>query len=232
MRHLKLKNLLVVNSFFFFFFIIFFYIFPESDIYFSYLFFENNFFISEKYSFIKTLRSFLKDMMVLIPIIAIVTLLFYYSKRSNKGTNKVNQRLKFSIIGLIIGPIIGSGLIANWYFKDQWGRARPIQVKEFGGEKKFTRAFIKADQCKKNCSWISGESSAAFSFLVGTLILKHPPLFFFNLFFGLVVSFCRISMGGHFLSDNLFALFFMLYLAIVYKYFVIKIIKNTPRKNV
>ena len=80
-------------------------------------------------------------------------------------------------------------------------------MKEFGGEKEFTRAFLKTDQCKKNCSWISGESSAAFSFLVGTLILKHPLFFFINLFFGLVVSFCRISMGGHFLSDNLFEIY-------------------------
>ena len=29
-------------------------------------------------------------------------------------------------------------------------------------------------------------------------------------------------MGGHFLSDNLFALFFMVYLAIGFKYLVIK----------
>jgi lipid A 4'-phosphatase len=232
MKYLKLKNLLVINSFFFFFFIIFFFIFPKSDIHFSHLFFENNFFISEKYPYIKTLRSFLKDLMVIISIISLVILIVYNFKIFNKGANKLNKRLKFSIIGLIIGPIIGSGLIANWYFKDQWGRARPIQVKEFGGEKEFTRAFLKTDQCKKNCSWISGESSAAFSFLAGTLILKHPLFFFINLFFGLVVSFCRISMGGHFLSDNLFALFFMLYLAIAYKYFVIKIIKRVPRKNV
>ena len=124
MKYLKLKNLLLINSFFFFFFIIFFFIFPKSDIYFSHLFFENNFFISEKYPFIKTLRSFLKDLMVIISIISLVILLVYNFKIFNKGTKKLNKRLKFSIIGLIMGPIIGSGLIANWYFKDQWGRAR------------------------------------------------------------------------------------------------------------
>ena len=75
---------------------------------------------------------------------------------------------------------------------------------------------------QKNCSWISGESSAAFSFLVGTLILKNPLFFSLNIVFGFIVSFCRISMGGHFLSDNLFALFFMVYLAVGYKYLVIK----------
>ena len=82
---------------------------------------------------------------------------------------------------------------------------------------------MRSDQCERNCSWISGESSAAFSFFVGTLILKKPfILCFLILVFGTIVSFCRISMGGHFLSDNLFALFFMVYLAIAFKYLVIK----------
>ena len=58
MKYLKLKNLLVINTFFFFFFLIFFTFFPESDIYFSNLFFENNKFISERIIFIKSLRSF------------------------------------------------------------------------------------------------------------------------------------------------------------------------------
>ncbi len=160
--------------------------------------------------------------MVLIPIISllILTLNFYIKQKKQKVF--LNKRMKYAILGIIIGPIVGSGIIANWYFKDQWGRARPVHVSEFGGDKIFTRAFVKSNQCEKNCSWISGESSAAFSFLVGTIILKTPFFFFLNLFFGVIVSFCRVSMGGHFLSDNLFALFFMLYLAIGYKYLIIK----------
>jgi lipid A 4'-phosphatase len=221
MKYLKLKSLLIINSFFFIFFFIFFLVFPESDIYFSSLFYENNKFISEKIIFIKSLRTFLKDLMVLIPIVALIILLVNFLKKK-KSKTFLNLRVKLSLIGLIIGPIIGSGIIANWYFKDQWGRARPVHITEFGGDKYFTQAFVKSNQCEKNCSWISGESSAAFSFFVGTLILKNPLFFFLNLVFGIIVSFCRISMGGHFLSDNLFALFFMVYLAIAFKYLVIK----------
>ena len=222
MKYLKLKNLFVINTFFFFFFLIFFTFFPESDIYFSNLFFENNKFVSERIIFIKILRSFLKDLMVLIPIVSLIILLIDYTNKFKSLKTFLNRRLRLTIIGLIIGPIVGSGIIANWYFKDQWGRARPVHISEFGGNKTFSRAFVKSDQCEKNCSWISGESSAAFSFLVGTLILKNPSFFVLNLFFGVIVSFCRISMGGHFLSDNLFALFFMVYLAIGFKYLVIK----------
>ena len=160
--------------------------------------------------------------MVILPIISLFILLADYIYKLKKLKSFLKRRLRLAIIGLIIGPIVGSGIIANWYFKDQWGRARPVHITEFGGDKNFTRAFVMSDQCEKNCSWISGESSAAFSFFVGTLILKNPYFFFLNLLFGVVVSFCRISMGGHFLSDNLFALFFMVYLAVGYKYLVIK----------
>ncbi len=222
MNYLKLKNLLILNTFFFFFFLIFFSVFPDSDIYFSQLFYENNKFMSDRIIFIKTLRSFLKDLMVLIPIFSLFILLVNQVIKLKKSKKFLSTRIKLTLIGLIIGPIVGSGIIANWYFKDQWGRARPVHINEFGGDKYFSQAFVRSDQCERNCSWISGESSAAFSFFVGTLILKNPLFFLINLVFGIIVSFCRISMGGHFLSDNLFALFFMVYLAIAFKYLVIK----------
>ena len=110
--------------------------------------------------------------MILIPIFSLFILLIDYFKKFKNLKTFLNNRLKYTILGIIIGPIVGSGIIANWYFKDQWGRARPVHITEFGGDKIFTRAFVKSDQCERNCSWISGESSAAFSFLVGTLILK------------------------------------------------------------
>ena len=135
--------------------------------------------------------------------------IFLYKKK------KIKKRIKLVVLGFIIGPAIGCGLIANLYFKDTWGRARPINIQEFGGNKIYSQPFVKSDQCEKNCSWISGEGSAAFSFIAGTIILKNPLFFLFNIIFGLIVSFCRIAMGGHFLSDNIFAMIFMIYLAIL-----------------
>ena len=70
------------------------------------------------------------------------------------------------------------------------------------------------------------EASAAFSFITGTIILKNPIYLIINLIFGIVVSLCRIAMGGHFLSDNIFAMIFMIYLAILYKYFVFLYLKK------
>ena len=149
--------------------------------------------------------------------------LVYYLK---KKIFFLKSRTKLILLGFIVGPVIGCGLIANFYFKDNWGRARPINIQEFGGDKIYAKPFIISDQCKKNCSWIGGEASAAFSFITGTIILKNPIYLIINLIFGIVVSLCRIAMGGHFLSDNIFAMIFMIYLAILYKYFVFLYLKK------
>ena len=230
MKTLSFKKILVLNTFFFLFFVIFFLIFPRFDIFFSNIFFDDVF-ISEKLIFIKTIRTFLKNLMIFIPVLSLIILVIYSIKIKKRKNSKLDIRKKFILLGFILGPIIGCGIIANWYFKDQWGRARPVQVTEFNGDKKFTPPFVKTNQCEKNCSWISGEGSAAFSFFFGTIILKNPIFFLINIIFGIVVSSCRILMGGHFLSDNLFACFFMLYLALIYRFCVVKFLKN-KLKNV
>jgi lipid A 4'-phosphatase len=217
MKFKPLKKLFLCNTVIFFVSFLFFIIFPEVDILFSSFFFEDSLFISEKYTSIKYFRSFLKNFMIFIPLIALIILLFHKANKKQKVKSFLNLRMKFVLIGLILGPIVGCGVIANWYFKDSWGRARPVHIEEFGGDKIFTPAFVKSDQCIRNCSWISGEGSAAFSFMVGTILLKNHVFFLINIFLGLFVSFCRIAMGGHFLSDNLFAMIFMIYLAILYK---------------
>ena len=137
------------------------------------------------------------------------------------------KKIVFSVLGLILGPIIGCGLVANLYFKDTWGRARPVNIEHFNGDKKYTPPFIKSDQCEKNCSWIGGETSAAFSFLFAVFILNKPIfLFNINLIFGTLVTFGRMAMGGHFFSDNLFAAIFMIYLALMYRKIVFHFLRK------
>ena len=219
MQSISLKKVLIVNTLFFFFFVLFFILFPKFDIFFSKLFFFEEKFISDKYVFIRSLRSFLKDSMIAISIVSFLLIMVnFFFKKKKKPILK--PRTNLILIGFIVGPVIGCGLIANFYFKDNWGRARPINIQEFGGEKIYTQPFIISDQCERNCSWISGEASAAFSFIAGTIILKNPIFLILNIIFGIIVSFCRIAMGGHFLSDNIFAMIFMIYLAIIYKYLV------------
>ena len=225
MQSISLKKVLLTNTFFFAFFVLLFFLFPNLDIHFSKLFFYEEKFISEKHIFIKNLRSFLKHFMIGISVFSLLQIVagIHFKK---KKVFFFKSRTKLILLGFIVGPIIGCGLIANFYFKDNWGRARPINIQEFGGDKIYAKPFTISDQCKKNCSWIGGEASAAFSFITGTIILKNPIYLIINLIFGIVVSLCRIAMGGHFLSDNIFAMIFMIYLAILYKYFVFLYLKK------
>ncbi len=212
-----LKNLFFYNTILFIIFFVLFLFFPKFDIFLSNLFFYENQFISEKYTFIKDLRVVLKNLMIALPIFAILLLVVSLINKKQNVKSFFDLKMQYALFGLILGPIIGCGIIANLYFKDTWGRARPVHIEEFGGDKIFTPAFIKSDQCDKNCSWISGEASAAFSFLVGTVLLKNHIFFVINLILGFLVFFCRLSMGGHFFSDNIFAMIFMVYLAILYQ---------------
>ena len=226
MQSISLKKVLLTNTFFFAFFVLLFFLFPNLDIHFSKLFFYEEKFISEKHIFIKNLRSFLKDFMIVISVFSLLLIVGGLLFKKKKKVFFLKSRTKLILLGFIVGPVIGCGLIANFYFKDNWGRARPINIQEFGGDKIYAKPFIISDQCKKNCSWIGGEASAAFSFITGTIILKNPIYLIINLIFGIVVSLCRIAMGGHFLSDNIFAMIFMIYLAILYKYFVFLYLKK------
>ena len=79
---------------------------------------------------------------------------------------------------------------------------------------------------EKNCSWIGGETSAAFSLFAGIIMMKRAHIFIFmNLILVSLVIFCRLAMGGHFLSDNLFAINFMIFLALIYKIIALKCVK-------
>ena len=230
------KRVFIFNTLLFFSFYFFYLSFPNFDIYFSNLFFYEGKFLADKYIFIKGLRTFLKNLMIIIPIMALINLMIFKINKQQKilfEKKKYNsKRTFFVLVGLIIGPIVGCGIIANLYFKDTWGRARPINIVEFNGNKMYTPPFSRSDQCDKNCSWIGGEVAGAYSLLVGLFLLRNYLFIKLCFTLGLLVFFCRTAMGGHFLSDNLFSIILMIYLALAYRFLVIKyFIRNTFKKN-
>ena len=110
----------------------------------------------------------------------------------------------FLCLCLLTGP----GVVANLALKDQWGRARPKQVVEFGGDKVFTPALTPAKQCDKNCSFVSGEASSIYMvfFAAGCLFPRRGrQLIVTGLATGSIAGLVRMSQGGHFLSDVIFA---------------------------
>ncbi|MBV9558550.1 MAG: phosphatase PAP2 family protein [Pseudolabrys sp.] len=110
---------------------------------------------------------------------------------------------------LIVTIALGPGLMTNVILKDNWGRARPYAVKEFGGPEKFTPWWDPRGACTGNCSFIAGEPSGAFWTLAPAAVLAPPQwrvaAYGAAVAFGVGVGVARIAFGAHFASDVLFA---------------------------
>jgi lipid A 4'-phosphatase len=117
---------------------------------------------------------------------------------------------RFLFVALSIA--LGAGLMTNVIFKDSWGRARPSQIVEFGGVKQFSPPLMRSDQCRKNCSFVSGDASLAASFMAFAVIAdRHRRRWWLGLgSFTALVGFMRMARGSHFLSDVVFAVLFTL----------------------
>lgn len=127
----------------------------------------------------------------------------------------------FILISLALGP----GLLVHTVFKDNWGRARPSQIVEFGGTKHFSPPLIITDQCDKNCSFVSGHAAIGFFICAFALFFKgwqRTAVYTGGVLFGLWIGFIRMAMGGHFFSDVIFAGIFVLLVVHLVHYFMFK----------
>ena len=103
------------------------------------------------------------------------------------------------------------GLLVNQILKENWGRARPAQVTEFGGERRFTPAFVYSDQ--GGGSFSSGHAAAAFYLVAVAAVLRGPRSgwVIITALYAALVGFARIAAGGHFLSDVVTSAFLVLF---------------------
>jgi lipid A 4'-phosphatase len=114
----------------------------------------------------------------------------------------------FLIATLALGP----GLLTNLILKDHWGRARPIDVQQFGGAYHFTPWWDPRGDCPNKCSFIAGEPSGSFWTLAPAALAPvelQPVAIAAALAFGVGVSVLRMAGGAHFFSDVVFAGVFM-----------------------
>ncbi len=136
-------------------------------------------------------------------LLAIVS---FVRKKPTLGLN--TKACVFLFLGLVLGP----GIIVNGVFKDHWGRARPAEVTEFGGAAHFSPALVPANQCDRNCSFVSGDG--AFGFFLPALayvvpLVRSRRVFWGGMALGATFSIARVMAGAHFLSDTLFAALFV-----------------------
>jgi lipid A 4'-phosphatase len=108
--------------------------------------------------------------------------------------------------------LLGPGLIVNGLLKRLWGRARPFMTQDFGGEKHFSRAWEFADQCARNCSFVSGEAAGATALAISICVVLRAnadrmPAYLYQMGLGLalllplVTAWQRMAAGRHYLSD-------------------------------
>lgn len=116
---------------------------------------------------------------------------------------------------LVAGTLaVGSGLLVNAGLKEHWGRARPRDVARFGGERAFTPAFVPADQCADNCSFVSGHSSFVFAFFsLALLARRRARAIALVAVLGAGAGLGRVMQGAHFASDVVFSGVFLFLVA-------------------
>lgn len=154
-----------------------------------------------------------RPLIIIFALSSIAIFIYNYVKKKNLlGIN--SKAMLFIILFLTIAP----ALIVNATLKENWGRARPAQTINFGGQKDFTPAFIPSNQ--DGYSFSSGHTAAAFSLLGFALLAKRRKRLFISLVlvYGTLISIARMAAGGHFLSDVVTS-FFIVYISthILYK---------------
>lgn len=152
-------------------------------------------------------------------IIILITMLLLNLIKNIELFGLPRKALVFFIVIIIMAP----GIVVNSLLKDHVGRPRPAHIIEYGGTKVFQPPFVISDQCDKNCSFVSGHASFAFTFMaIGLLFRKRLRhiICTSGFIFGALVGFIRIFQGRHFFTDVVFAFFFTwLTITLIYKFF-------------
>ena len=176
---------------------------PSLDIYVSSLFYYNNnqFLLQNYYTisiiFIKILLPFLLIYIFILPIL---------SKFSLVQKIFFNYRFSFKeILFIWVSGLSTIILFVNILLKGMWGRTRPNDILNFGGESSFTPWYKFGDSCISNCSFVSGDASVGFALIMFYFITKKNIYCYLGLFFGTTLGLIRIIAGGHFFSDVVFA---------------------------
>lgn len=186
------------------------------DLYVSSLFFADNHFVSN--SFFDAVFKF-----GVIPadsafITALIICLLSFFKKKWKPFRSCSFLMIFTLI-------VGAGLIVHLVLKDHWGRPRPRQVVEFGGQQTF-RPFYSPNffnQPEPSKSFPCGHCSMGFYFFALMFVGRHLKnrkieiaSWALAIILGLLLSVTRIAQGGHFLSDTIMTAIIMWYTALFF----------------
>lgn len=135
--------------------------------------------------------------LALLPVVAVARKLLFPSS----GMLISGRATLTLVVTLVVGPLF----LVNTVLKPYWGRPRPYEVRQFSGTEEFVSWWDPAGTCRGNCSFVTGESSAAYWTLAPATVLAPPtwkPLAaILAIAFGTLVGIVRVAFGGHFATD-------------------------------
>jgi lipid A 4'-phosphatase len=202
-------------------------VFPRVDLWFSGLFWnpETGFFLGETW-YVSLLYELVPVIVIGTALLLLVLFIRNLIRKDALGPFS-NRALLFVLLAFVVGP----GLVVNVVFKDQWGRARPRDVVEFGGERQFTPAVVISDQCERNCSFTAGHPSAVFALVAFAFLAtrRRKAAIAAAIMAGSLVGLGRILQGGHFLSDVIFSGVFVVAIAWLLYYKVLHLDRERAR---
>ncbi len=111
---------------------------------------------------------------------------------------------------LALAMLLGPGLVINTALKDHWGRPRPRNVTEFGGDYAYEQVLL-TDTSSPGKSFPCGHCSMGFYLSLPWFLLRRKKpgqavlVLLAGIGAGLLIGLARIAQGGHWLSDVLVA---------------------------
>ena len=197
---------------------------PQIDLYIASLFYlgKFGFYLQSFHALSIFFRDVFLPMILFYILVLPIVSLFLKIEKVFFG-HKFNFR---EIILIWSSQIIVILIFINLGLKNFWGRARPDEIMEFGGDFIFSPWYKITNACDYNCSFVSGDASVGFSIIILYLVTKNLFYLYGSIFCGLSLGLIRIFAGGHFFSDIIFSGLFTIVLSLVvfqiYKHIYVK----------
>lgn len=118
------------------------------------------------------------------------------------------RHLRRRSLALVLATLLGVQFVVHDVLKDNWGRPRPAHTQDFGGQASYVPPLLTSDQCRRNCSFVSGHAAGGFVLMaLGLMGAPATRRRWRRIGFaaGGIIGAARIVQGGHYLSDILFA---------------------------
>jgi lipid A 4'-phosphatase len=199
---------------------------PELDLRLSDHYFQDGTFLGAQGDIVQLLRMQFWNLSLGLAWLSLGAVLLSYLLKKSTLLGIARRDWNVILWGFLLGP----GLLVNAIFKTYSGRARPQDVLNFGGDRIYTPIGEIANQCARDCSFVSGEVSGTTATCIALLMIlaaqahRLPKMVLWLAQLSVLGIFAfvfwqRVASGGHFVSDAILAaLFTGLVMAILARY--------------